>query len=91
MDWDLMVEYIQTAMQAVDKAHEASDELRENTTPENLAQFRKDINELTEHLAQLKTVLDNQEAFAVDELTDWLSQAFQGTPSQYRRTPRMKI
>lgn len=90
-DWDLMVEYIQRAMDAVDEAHEASEELRENTTPANLDQFRIEINALTEHLTQLKTVLDNQEAFALDEMADWLSQAFQGAPSEYRRTPRMKI
>jgi hypothetical protein len=89
-DWDLMVENIQMAIQAVEKAHAASDELRENTTPENLEQFRQEIDTLTEHLTQLKTVLDNQEAFALDEMADWLSQAFQGTPSEYRRTPRMK-
>ena len=90
-DWNLMIEYIQQAMKAVDKAHQASDTLREYTTPENLDQFRTEIDELTEHLTQLKTVLDNQEAFALDEMADWLSQAFQGTPSEYRRTPRMKI
>ena len=90
-DWDMMIENIKHAMNALDKAHEASDELRENTSPENLDQFRNEINELTEHLTQLKTVLDNQEAFALDELADWLSQAFQGAHSEYRRTPRMKI
>ena len=90
-DWDAMVEYIQMAMHAVDKAHEASGELREKTTPENLDQFRKEILDLTEHLSQLKTVLDNQEAFALDEIADWLSQAFQEHPSEYRRTPRMKV
>jgi hypothetical protein len=36
-------------------------------------------------------VLDNQEAFALDEMADWLSKAFSGNSSEYRRTPRMKI
>jgi uncharacterized coiled-coil DUF342 family protein len=88
-DWDLMVEYIQRAMDAVDKAHEVASELRENTTVETLDEFRAQIDELTEELTQLQTVLNNQEAFALDELADWLSEAFTGNPSDYRRTPRM--
>src|SRR5512141_971967 len=88
-DWDLMVEYIQRAMDAVDKAHEVTSELRENATPEALDQFRIEIDELTEHLVKLQTVLNNQEAFALDELADWLSEAFTGNPSDYRRTSRM--
>lgn len=90
-EWDLMVESIQRAMEAVDKAHDATNELRENTSVETLDQFRIQIDALTEHLTQLQTVLDHQEAFALDELADWLSQAFRGHPSEYRRTPRMKV
>lgn len=88
-DWDLMVEYIQRAMDAVDKAHKATTELRENVTPETFDQFREQMDVLSEHLSQLQNVLDHQEAFALDEIADWLSQAFTGNPSAYRRTPRM--
>lgn len=90
-DWDLMVESIQRAMEAVDEAHEASNELRENVTPETFDQFRAKMDELTKELTQLQTVLENQEAFALDEMADWLSEAFCGSPSEYRRTPRMRI
>lgn len=90
-DWDLMVESIQRAMEAVDQAHEASQELKENATPAAFDQFRQKLDKLTDELTQLQTVLDNQEAFALDEMADWLSQAFSGSPSEYRRTPRMKI
>ena len=89
-DWDLMVEYIQQAMNAVDEAHLASSELREKVTSETIDEFRAKVDELTEHLTKLQTVLNNQEAFALDELADWLSEAFAGIPSDYRRTPRMK-
>lgn len=88
-DWDLMVEYIQRAMDAVDKAHKATTELRANVTPETFDQFREQMDVLSEHLSQLQNVLDHQEAFALDEIADWLSQAFTGNPSAYRRTPRM--
>jgi hypothetical protein len=49
------------------------------------------LQELTEHLTEMQTVLNNQEAFALDELADWLSKAFSGNPSAYRRTPRMQL
>lgn len=90
-DWDLITEYIHNAMQAVDEAHEVSQELRQNATPETFDQFRAQMEELTEHLTKLQTVLENQEAFALDEMADWLSEAFTGNVSEYRRTPRMKM
>lgn len=90
-DWDLITEYIHNAMQAVDEAHGASHDLREKATPEAFDEFRAQMQELIEHLTKLQTVLDNEEAFAVDELVDWISKAYTGKPSDYRRTPRMKL
>jgi hypothetical protein len=90
-DWDLMTEYIQNAMHVVDKAHVAARQLREHATPETYDNFRAQLHELTEHLTQLQTVLDNQQAFAADELNDWLSKAFTGKLCDYRRTPRMRL
>ena len=88
-DWDLMTEYIHHAMHVVDKAHAATRQLRENANPETFDNFRAQLQELTDHLTHLQTVLNHQEAFALDELADWLSKAFTGKPSEYRRTPRM--
>jgi hypothetical protein len=90
-DWDLMTEYIHNAMHVVDKAHTASRQLREHATPETFDNFRAQLQELTEHLTKIQTVLNNQEAFALDEFADWLSKAFTGEPSEYRRTPRMHL
>jgi len=90
-DWDLMTEYIHNAMQVVDKAHAATRQLRENATPETFDNFRAQVQELTENLTRLQTVLNNQEAFALDEMADWLSKAFTGKQSNYRRTPRMQL
>ena len=90
-DWDLMTEYIHTAMHTVEKAHAASRQLRENANPETFDNFRAQLQELTENLTKLQTVLNNQEAFALDEVADWLSKAFTGKPSEYRRTPRMEV
>lgn len=89
-DWDLMIEYIHNAMQAVDKAHEASNDLRANTSPETFDQFRAQMQELTEHLTSLQTVLEHQEAFALEEMADRLSMLFSGHRPEYRSTPRME-
>ena len=39
-DWDLVVEQIQNAMQAVDQAHEASEKLRNHVTLRHLMNSR---------------------------------------------------
>ena len=85
-DWDLMTEYIHTAMHVVEKAHVASRQLREDANPETFDNFRAQLQGLTEHLAEIQTVLNNQEAFALDEMADWLSEAFTGQPSPHHRT-----
>jgi Zn-dependent oligopeptidase len=89
-DWDLMTEYIHNAMYELDKAHAATRQVREHTTPKTLDNFLAQMQELTENLTNLQTVLNHQEAFAIDEFADWLSRAFTGKPSEYRRTPRMQ-
>lgn len=90
-DWDLMTEYIRNAMHVVDKAHAASQQLRKNANPETFDNFRAQLDELTKHLTEIQVVLNNQEAFALDELADWLSKGFTGKPAAYRRTPRMQL
>jgi len=45
--------------------------------------------ELHDRLSKLKIVLDNEEAFAIDELMDALSVANTGHRADYRRTPHM--
>lgn len=90
-DWDMITEYIRNAMQAVDEAHDVSLELRDNATTEVFDEFRSHMQELIEHLTRLQTVLNNEEAFAVDELVDWISKTYTGHPADYRRTPRMEL
>jgi len=89
-DWNEIVEFIHNAMQAVDEAHGASQELKQNTNQDTFDAFRAKMEELHEHLSKLKVVLDNEEAFAVDELVDALSRAYSGHKAEYRKTPRMK-
>jgi hypothetical protein len=90
MDWDLMTEYIQNAMQAVEKAHDAANGLRENTNRETLDQFRRQMAELTDHLSKLQNVLEHQDTFVLEELADRLSALMSGKRPEYRRTPRME-
>jgi len=84
-DWDLIVEQIQAAMQAVDQAHEASENLRNQASPETLDEFTMHMQELWEHLSAMKKVLEHTSTYAMDELVDALSQMQSGKPAAYRR------
>ncbi len=89
-DWDEIVEYIHNAMQAVGEAHTAAEQLQQDTNHANFQAFCKKMADLQERQKKLQIVLDNEEAFAVDELMDALSMAFTGHRADYRRTPRMR-
>jgi hypothetical protein len=89
-DWDEIVGYIRLAIDAVDEAHRASQSLRQEANHKTFEAFRTKMEDLQEHLAKLKAILDNEEAFAMDELMDALSKVYSGHLADYRRTPRMK-
>ena len=89
-DWDEILTYVHDAMQAVEKAHTAAQQLKQDTNHSNFEEFRKKMEELQERQARLMMVLDNEEAYAVDELVDALSIMFSGHQAEYRRTPRMR-
>jgi hypothetical protein len=89
-DWDLITEYIRSAMEAVDETHRAAEALRARGTPEEFDAFRAEVGELIYQLTKLQTVLDDEKAFGRDELSDWLSRTFTGHPAEYRITPRME-
>ena len=88
-DWDEIVQNIARAMEAVDEAHAASETLKQAANHDTFAVFRDRMRVLEEHLQRLKTVLDNEEAFAMDELMDALSRVYSGHAADYRKTPRM--
>ncbi len=90
-DWDEILEYIHNAMQAVDEAHKATQDLREDANHASFQAFRQKMKELQERQARLMMVLDNEEAYAIDELVDAISMSFTGHPAEYRRTPRMRV
>jgi len=89
-DWDLIVEQIQNAMQAVDQAHEASENLRNQATPETFDEFTMHMQELCEHLSALKKVMEHTSTYAMDELVDALSQMQSGKSAAYRRTQHIE-
>jgi len=88
-DWDLIVEYIKNAMQAVDKAHEASEKLRNEVTLDTFDEFRAHMQELCEHLSALKYALEHSSTYTMDELVDVLSMMYSGKRAAYRRTQRL--
>lgn len=89
-DLTTMAEYIHDAMQAVEEAQRASRDLKENANHETFDAFRAKMLELRERLRRLKAVLDDEEAYAMDELADALSKVYTDHRAEYRKTPRME-
>jgi uncharacterized protein YaaR (DUF327 family) len=89
-DWELITEQIQNAMRAVDKASEAGENLRNETTPQNVDAFTEQLNELCDHLITMKQILEHESGFSMDELADVLSKLLSGEPAPYRTTKRYK-
>jgi hypothetical protein len=83
-------EYIRNAMNALEAAHQAGEELRNHTTPDNVDAFTRKCEELCQHLTRLKQILEHESDYSVDELADVLSQLFQGKPAPYRTLPRIE-
>lgn len=88
-DWDEITENIHLAMEALDQAHRASQELQQAANHKTFEAFRLRMQELQEHLRKLKSVLDNEEAYAMDDLMDALSKVYSGHLADHRRTQRM--
>jgi hypothetical protein len=90
-DLTLIADDILNTMQTIEEAHAASEKLRQQIDPAALSALRKKMVELQDRLEKLKIVLDNEEAFAMDELVDALSLVYTDHRSTYRKTPRMNV
>ena len=88
-DLTLIAEDILDAMRATEEAYHATQSLRNKIDPTSFDLFRNRMNTLHDRLVKIKMVLDNEEAFAMDELADVLSMMNAGHHAEYRRTPRM--
>lgn len=86
---DQLFEYIRETMAAIEEAHSASQEFKQNPNHATFDAFRARMAELQERLRQVQQALSNEEAYIVDELVDALSRTFSGQPAAYRRTPRL--
>jgi len=88
-DITLIAEDILNVMHATEDAYHATQALREKADPVVFDEFRAKMSELQERLEKIKMVLDDEEAFVMDELADALSMAYSGHRAEYRKTPRM--
>ena len=89
-DWYSMVESIHAAMQAVDKAHEATETLREKKDREAMEQFQVQMRELSKHLEQMQTILAHEDTYTLDELAGALGETL-GTGPSYHRIPHYEV
>ncbi len=89
-DLDLMVEQIQAAMQAVEKAHDATENLRAKADREAVEKFQAEIKALYKRLEQMQQILTHEATYMEDELVNAMSAAL-GVPSGYHRIPHYDI
>lgn len=85
---DQIFEYLRETIRAIEEAHGASQELKQNPNHATFDAFRARMAELQERLSRLQEALGNEEAYIMDELVDALHRMFSGQPAAYRRTPR---
>ena len=89
-DWYAMTESIHIAMQAVDKAHAASETLREKTDREAVEKFRDEMLVLSKHLEQMQQILAHEDTYTLDELADALGKML-GTGETYHRISHYEV
>jgi uncharacterized protein YukE len=89
-EWELIVERIQATMQAVDKAHEAVESLREKADREALEKFQAEMKTLHERLEQMQQILNHEATYMEDELVEAMGAAL-GARTGYHRIPHYDI
>ncbi|MCX6065676.1 MAG: hypothetical protein NT121_07975 [Chloroflexi bacterium] len=89
-DWATIVEQIQNSMQAVDKAHQASELLREKTDRDAVEKFQAEMKALSKHLEQMQNILAHEDTYTIDELAEALGAAM-GAGETYHRIPHYEI
>jgi len=83
-DWDAIVNHIQSAMQAVDKAHAALETLQEKADKEEAKRFQLKMKKLQKRLEQMQNILTHEDIYAMDELAGVLGAAL-GSNQTYHR------
>ncbi|MCS6992280.1 MAG: hypothetical protein N2117_03100 [Anaerolineales bacterium] len=86
---DLMVERIQNAMQALERAHEAKENLKQQANSETLSQFQKEMKRLEEELRLLKQILEHEDTYSMDEIAQALARTLHQSAT-YRRIPEFE-
>lgn len=89
-DWDLMVERIQNAMQALEKAHEAKEALKSQFNSETLSKFQVEMKELEEHLRLMKQILEHGDTYSMDEIAEAIGRTLNKERASYRRIPQFE-
>jgi len=89
-DFDTMAENIENAMQAVEEAHKASQQLREKANQETLKTFHAKMLELEEHLTWMKHILEHEAEYSIDEVVDSLVHTL-GQSNSYHRIPHYTL
>ncbi|PWH15796.1 MAG: hypothetical protein DDG60_05230 [Anaerolineae bacterium] len=85
-DWELMLERIQNAMLALEKAHQAKENFQKEANGKNLSEFQKQMKELENHLRLMKQILEHEDTYSMDEIAQALARTLNNRAT-YRRIP----
>ncbi len=83
-DLTMIAENIHAAMDAMEQAQQAEKALRAEPNQTNYKALLRRMDNVTEHLSRLNTMLSHEHEVALDELSDALSRAFELSPTAYR-------
>jgi hypothetical protein len=90
MDWEWMVERMQSAMKALDEAQAAKDKFNEDANLETFDAFKSEMAELAQHLNNLKQMLEHEGTYVEEEMIDMFKQLGHSKPAEFRRIPHLK-
>ena len=90
-DWELIVEQIHTAMQAVDQAHEAKEALQTDTSVENLVKFQEQMKTLEEHLRLMQQILAHEDIYSIDEANERIVHTLNSKMASFHRFPHFDL
>lgn len=82
-DLTTMAEHIRETMDAMERAKQATQKLRDDPNHATYSAFRVQMETLSKHLTHLRTMLYHEDEMALDELADALAVAFFSRPAEY--------
>jgi hypothetical protein len=86
-DWYEMIDSIQRAMGAIEKAHSVTLELKDKADAASVKKFHDEMITLMHHLEQMQQILAHNDTYSFDELAEAFSRTMGNDHSYHRIEP----